>query len=49
MTNIKKEDLQWTVRYYLARGKSHVEIVKLLQEVGFKKETIKKYIKVFSK
>lgn len=49
MTNAEKSDLQWKVRYYLGDGKSDAEIVKLLVKLGFQKETIKKYIKAFSK
>lgn len=49
MTNQEKSDLQWKVRYYLGAGKSDAEIIKNLMKLGFQKETIKKYIKAFTK
>lgn len=49
MTNAEKSDLEWKVRYYLGDGKTDEQIIELLMKLGFEKETIKKYIKVFSK
>jgi hypothetical protein len=49
MTNREKQDLTHHVRFYLSEGKSDTEIIALLTEMGFKKQTIKKYIAVFKK
>ncbi len=49
MTNKQKLDLQWNVRYLLGDGKSDVEIIKILSRDGYEKQTIKKYIKAFTR
>jgi len=49
MTNEEKRDLQWQVRYLLGDGKTNGVIVSQLMRRGFKKATIKQYIKAFSK
>lgn len=49
MTNEEKIDLQWQVRYLLGDGKTNGVIISRLMRQGFKKATIKKYIKAFSK
>lgn len=50
MTNKEKLDLQWQVRFLLGDGKSDSYIVDFLHKrEGYEKNTIKKYIKAFSK
>ncbi len=49
MTNKEKLDLQWSVRFYLGDGRSDSEIISILEKQGYKKSTIKNYIKSFSK
>lgn len=48
MDNKAKDDLQWKVRFLLGGGHSKLKIVETLEKLGFKKATIKKYIKAFS-
>lgn len=47
MTNKEKSDLQWRVRFYLGDGKDDDKIIQLLENLGYQKQIIKKYIKAF--
>lgn len=48
MNNDEKYDLKASVREYLERGLSTDEIVSRMMRDGYKKATIKKYVKIFS-
>lgn len=49
MTNDKKSQLRRDVKYYLAMDFTEDKIIDRLTLLGFKKSTIKNYIKAFSK
>jgi len=49
MSNKEKLDLQWHIRYMLGQGKTDSEIVERLKKDGYHKDTIKKFLKAFSK
>lgn len=48
MTKQEKSDLQWKVRFMLGAGQPDNKIIETLTKDGFKKATIKKYIKAFT-